>query len=386
MDTGAILDRFHFSSHFQRALKLNKRLKDDEFEAEVALVLATTLGQIPFVEQKSVQKFDAVFAVEPDQLMNLEVGGRPWVIVVEAKRRGHPREASEGVAQLRHFLNQIPETPCYGVVVAPFISEKTARFCEDAGVGYVDFAGNAFLSFDQVYLKTRVAENPRLEKRGLRSVFSAKAERVLRVMLTPPLLAWKVTELAAAAQVSLGQTSNVRKLLLDHEWAAVKENGLQITEPEPLVQAWRKCYEPRVDARRRAYTLLHGEALDDAVRAAQAEASAGAHAVLGSYSAARWLAPYARQATLFLYADAEGEEILRRHLKLRPVDRGENVVLLRPREDDVFSGRIEPAPGVWCTGLVQTWLDLSVAGERGEEAAEHLLQSKLRPDWEGVPA
>jgi len=33
---------------------------------------------------------------------------------------------------------------------------------------------------------------------------------------------------------------------------------------------------------------------------------------------------------------------------------------------------------------VQTWLDLSVAGERGGEAVEHLLREKLLPAWKDV--
>jgi hypothetical protein len=119
-------------------------------------------------------------------------------------------------------------------------------------------------------------------------------------------------------------------------------------------------------------------------RMALAEAGKGEHAVLASYSAARWFAPYARQATQFFYADKKGAEILKRHLQLQPVSRGENVVLLEPREDDVFSGRVEAAPGIWCSGLMQTWLDLSVAGERGGEAAEHLLREKLLPAWKEV--
>ena len=108
--------------------------------------------------------------------------------------------------------------------------------------------------------------------------------------------------------------------------------------------------------------------------------------MLASYSAAQWLAPYARQATQYFYADQQGAEILKRHLQLQTVQRGENVVVLEPREDDVFSGRVEAAPGIWCSGLMQTWLDLSVAGERGGEAAEHLLQETLLPGWKAAEA
>ena len=184
-----------------------------------------------------------------------------------------------------------------------------------------------------MYIEKRGSENPFREKREKRSLFASRAARVLRVLLTPPLRAWKVLELQEASGVSLGQMSNVRKELFDREWA---------------------------------------------------KAGKGEHAVLSSYSAARWFAPFARQVTQFFYADKSGAEVLKQHLHLQSVARGENVVILEPREDDVFSGRLEAAPGIWCSGLVQTWLDLSVAGERGREAADHLMREKLLPSWRKV--
>jgi hypothetical protein len=39
-------------------------------------------------------------------------------------------------------------------------------------------------------------------------------------MLTKPRRAWKITELAQAVDVSLGQVANVKKLLADREWLA----------------------------------------------------------------------------------------------------------------------------------------------------------------------
>jgi hypothetical protein len=339
---------------------------------------------VPFLKLRSFQRVAEVFGSQPDWLVELKAGDRSWVWAVEGKRHGQPREVRSGLLQLRNFVEQAKGKNCYGLLVAPFISEESARLCLEAGMGYADLAGNARLSFDQVFIETRAADNPFRAKRHLRSVFSAKAGRVLRVLLTPPLRAWKVTELEAAAGVSLGQVSNVRKLLLGHEWAVVGADGLRLSRPEELGLAWQKSYEPRPRSRVTAYTLLHGEALESAVRAALAEAGNGAHAVLASYSAARWLAPYARQATQFFYVDEAGTAILKKHLQLQPVERGENVVLLEPREDDVFAGRVEAAPGVWCSGLVQTWLDLSAAGERGGEAAEHLLREKLLPAWKEI--
>ena len=356
-------------------------LKPDEFERQIEDLLRGLFARIPFLKVKKFQRESDVSGSRPHWLVEVETGGRPWKLVVEANPNGQPREVRGGLLQLQRYLDQTPGKQCYGVMVSPFLSAESARLCIEAGVGYADLAGNARLSFDQVFIELRTADNPFRVKRQLRSLFTAKAGRVLRVLLTPPMRAWKVTELNAAAGVSLGQVSNVRKLLLDREWAVASDEGLQLSKPEELARAWQGSYEMRPESREAAYTLLHGEALDAAMRAALTEAGNGEHAVLASYSAARWYAPYARQATQFFYADKVGADILKRHLELQPVARGENIVLIEPREDDVFSGRVEAAPGIWCSGLVQTWLDLSVAGERGNEGAERLLQDKLLPAW-----
>lgn len=361
-------------------------MKRSEFDQKIEHLLRNLLGRVPFLKVKSFQRAAEVFGSQPDWFVELELRDRPWVLAVEDKLDGQPRVVRNGLLQLQRFLDQTNGTPCYGVMVAPFLSPESARLCTEAKVGYADLAGNARLSFDQVFIELQVADNPFRVKRHLRSLFTAKAGRILRVLLTPPLRAWKVAELETAAGVSLGQVSNVRKLLLDHEWAVVSDAGVRLSKPEELARAWQNSYEPRPRSREAAYTLLHGEALELAMRAALAEAGKGKHAVLASYSAARWFAPYARQATQFFYADDQGAEILKRHLQLQSVSRGENVVLLEPREDDAFSGCVEAAAGIWCSGLVQTWLDLSVAGERGGEAAEHLLREKLLPGWKEAVA
>lgn len=361
-------------------------MKQTDFEKRVENLLRDLLDRVPFLKMKSFQRIAEVFGVQPDWLVEVETGDRPWVLAVKGNQRGQPREVRNGLLQLQHFQDQTRGKSCYGVMVAPFLSEESARLCTEANVGYADLAGNARLSFQKVFIELRVADNPFRMKRHLRSLFTAKAGRILRVLLTPPLRAWKVTELEAAAGVSLGQVSNVRKLLLDREWAVASDAGIYLSKPEELARAWQNSYEPHPRSHETAYTLLHGEALELAMRTALDEAGKGRHAVLASYSAARWFAPYARQATQYFYADNQGAEVLKRHLQLQPVSRGENVVLLEPREDDVFSGRVEAAPGIWCSGLVQTYLDLSVAGERGGEAAEHLLREKLMPAWEEAAA
>ena len=110
----------------------------------------------------------------------------------------------------------------------------------------------------------------------------------------------------------------------------------------------------------------------------------GAHAVLAAASAARWLAPYLRTSSHFFYADGPGLQALTEGLQLEPVSKGENIVIYLEPDEGVFMDRLEAAPGIWTTGLAQTYIDLCVSGERGLEAAQHLLETKLDPAWKGL--
>src|SRR6218665_1173667 len=73
----------------------------------------------------------------------------------------------------------------------------------------------------------------------------------------------------------------------------------------------------------------------------------------------------------------EGLRKLQAVLKLAPAWKGENVIVIVPKDQELLSDTVEPAPGAVCTSPVQTYLDLSIAGERGAEAADHLRQERL---------
>lgn len=74
-------------------------------------------------------------------------------------------------------------------------------------------------------------------------------------------------ELAEVAGVSVGQVSNVRKTLLDREWAAVGPDGLRLTVPRALLDDWRDNYEAPPAYQETYYTTLHGGELENRLRA-----------------------------------------------------------------------------------------------------------------------
>jgi hypothetical protein len=299
------------------------------------------------------------------------------VLVCEVKTSGQPRHVRTAILQLRNYAahQSRPATP---ILIAPYLSPEAQALCRESNVGYLDFEGNARIVFGGVFIERRVASKPPVERRDLKSLFKPKSAAILRALLRDPGRAWRVVELAEQSMVSLGHVSNVRTALRDREWARVTQDGFSLTDPDGLLDAWRKAYEPRDSKRLRFYTTLHGSAFDKAAARALGVNPKAGQAVLSSFSAAHWLAPYGRISTHFFQADTAGLQRLQSALDLSSPEKGENVVVTLPKDLGIFRDTDEPAPSMYCTSPVQTYLDLSGAGERGREAAEHLRREKLK--------
>lgn len=339
--------------------------------------LGQLLGQVPALDQLEVQRQVTGADNGIDLVARMHVHGRPHTLLCQVKSSGQPRHVRMALLELRSVVGHRAKntTP---VLIAPYLSPDGQALCRDQGIGFLDLEGNARLTFDSVFIERQVSNKPIAERRELRSLFKPKSAQVLRVLLADPSRPWRVTELAEAAGVSLGHISNVRTGLLNREWAQVAKKGLFLSDPDGLLDEWRGAYEPPAGACKGFYTILHGGALDDALRrAAPAQASTGRTA-LASFSAAQWLAPYGRTGIQYFYSDAAGLEHLKTALKLSSVSKGGNVEVTLLDDPGLFLDTVEPAAGVVCTSPVQTYLDLAAAGERGREAADHLRQERLK--------
>lgn len=356
-------------------LKTPDSLKESEHHA--AQVLREVLEQVPAITRADV-KHEALDADHrADVVADIEVFGKHHILVCEVKSTGQPRHVRTALLQLRDYLDHYEEG-AVPVFIAPYLSLDAQALCRAQDISFLDFEGNVRLAFDGVFIERQVASKPVVEKRELRSIFKPKSAQVLRVLLRDPSRPWRVTDLAQTAGVSLGHVSNVRSGLLDREWARVSEDGLYLSEPDALLDAWRDAYEPPPASRATFYTTFHGGAFDEAARRMLRKEGAAGLAVYSSFSAAQWLAPYGRTGAHHFYADKEGLERLKSTLKLSPISKGENVVVAVLKDPGLFRDAVEPAPGAFCTGLVQTYLDLADAGERGREAADHLRREKLQ--------
>ena len=360
--------------YFQQMLKLADSVK--ALEQEGAAELERLLKRVPRIRLKSFKTQTMNHGAHFDLEVRLELDGQQHTLIVEMKANGQPRYAREAILQLKSIAGHShpPATP---VLVAPFLSPSTRELCTQEGVSYLDLEGNARLAFGSVYLEISTPHTPPVARRESKSLFKGRSAQVLRALLSFPNRTWKLSELSLVSAVSIGHVSNVLTSLQDREWAHRDQKGLSVTAPKALLDAWSSAYQRPVSEERRFYTTLHGSMLETALRDFFSAAPAPSTAVLASFSAAHWIAPYGRTTTQYLYGDVSVTERLSSALRLSSPAKGENVVLWIPNTIDVFFNSDAVHQGVRCTSALQTYLDLMQSGERGREAGDHLRRSTL---------
>jgi hypothetical protein len=360
---------------FQHLLKQALELKEGESLGLQSLL--ELLAQVPAIRGVEPVLPRAWDASGIDALVVLQLEERLQPLACAVLANGQPRHVRLALWELTHAIQRdCPDA--IPLLIAPFLSPASQALCKEHQVAFLDQQGNARLVFDGVFIERVTAGKPASVRRDLKSLFTPKAAQVLRLLLRDPWRPWRVTELAGKAEVSLGQVSNVRRGLLDREWATVTEEGLALKDPDALLDEWSEAYAGLGGKKNSYYTTLHGKGLEDAFLELFRGQRDRPGVLLASFTAAKWLAPYGRIATHNLLSQPAELEHLHKTLALQPAVNGANVVVTMPDHEGVFLDAVHPSPGIVCTSPVQTFLDLSAAGERGKEAAEHLRAKLLR--------
>jgi Transcriptional regulator, AbiEi antitoxin, Type IV TA system len=363
-------------------------LKERDFEPRFEALLLSLFNKVPFLQLESIAKDDVnsyskKFAIEtpvrPDWTAKVRASGRLWTLLVETKLLGQPQQIRNATLQLGRYLSLLPEKfHRYGIVLAPYVSQESARICEEAGLGYADLAGNARISFDNVYIETRSADNPFRERKEVKSLFAPRACRVLRLLLQGPLRPWKTIKLAKESDVSMGWVSAVRHQLVAREWAVSDSSGFRVSNPNGLLDAWAAVDNWKARTEVREYSLL----LSDPTEIAKS-----LHDFFGDrrHAFTQWFAGWLRHAytvpqIVTAYVDDfPDQNAVEEQLLARRVEEGGRLWLVRPSEPGVFLPS-QSVQGFSLVSDVQIYLDLLAAGRRGDEQATEL---RKWPDFAG---
>jgi len=294
-------------------------------------------------------------------------------ILVECKSVGEPRYLAQAITRLSLATRRLSRA--YPLVAAPYISPEGQRLCRDAGVGYLDLAGNAFLRFDGVLVDRRSTERPAREKSRLKRLFSPKSSRVLRVLLEQPAMEWTLARLADEAAISLRTAHLAINALEEKAFVDKRRAAIRLQQPGGLLDLWAENY--RVDEHRRLthYSFTRNPRELAVKLASQADAQKDRLA-LTLHSGAALVAPFVRSPDVHAYFGGDVDRLVKA-VDLRPVESGGNVHLLVPNDEGVFyrTQTVEHVPVVCNT---QLYLDLLHYPARGREQAEELRRQKLR--------
>ena len=356
-----------------QVILMNKSIENLEEKAKEAL--KSCLSRVPFLKIVKIKREISKEGVRPDFLARLVYPEGEKNLVVEIKANGQPRLARQAVNQLLRYKEVFPDS--YGIFLAPYISQKAGEICRREGVGYLDLSGNCYLSFDRVFVEQEGRPNIFKEKRDLRSLYSPRAERVLRVLLNNPKKVWKVGELADSAQVSFGQISNVKKRLMDREWIQEEKIGFRIKEPEQLLKEWGENYSFRRNRVLDFYSLKSAAQIE-ADLVDYCNRNKFKYALTGFSGAAR-LAQAVRYQRAMIYLEDFNDNLVSQ-LALKKVESGSNVTLFIPYDEGVFNGARQ-IEGAQIASPVQIYLDLRSYRGRGEEAAQILFDQVIKPIW-----
>jgi hypothetical protein len=310
-----------------------------------------------------------------DLLLRFKLGGQEHLFVLEVSSLGQPRQIRAAVTRFEEIKREI--AGAYPVATAVYIGPQSAKILKSHGFGYVDLSGNCHLAFENVLIEKEGKRNVRPSTRPLRSLFAPRATRAIRVLLEDAGRAWRLEELAKAADVSLGHSHNVVKRLEDLRWVERDANQrITLSKPADLLDAWADSYTYRASevSSYAAPERVSRRFMAEIARAVTAEHRRYAFTLAAGLSLV--VAVSQRLGAIHCYVEGDPAPIAHA-LGLRPAAEADaNVHLLTPYDPGVFHGSLEKG-GLRVAALPQLYVDLLRYERRGRELAEHLRREAM---------
>lgn len=307
-------------------------------------------------------------------------------LLVECKEL--PRPSQFPFAQQESRLMNTGMNTRVPVLAAPWISPRVAELCDQHGWGWFDLAGNCNLRIPGMLYMERTGFKPVHKRKPVAANLStSESARVIRTLLIQKDIArqWTQRELrdACTPEVSLGLVNKVVRYLKDQAYLIDIENGrgFKLHDPLGLLKEWSQHYRFDRHVRYDYFSLLKPAAIRD--RLVERFADEEVRFALSVFSAASEQAAHVRgELKLWLYLDESLRIDFENITQAERVESGANIVVMIPEDLGVLAGeRSHPLDDMPVTHPIQTYIDLKQAGGRGEEAAEALLEQRIKPAW-----
>ena len=326
-------------------------------------VLKELLGRVTVVE-------DIQIADESEHGFTVilqERGSGSFEIHVTCLKRAVPSSVKEVVSQSNGQL--------YCIIMAPYISDASAKICETYGVGYCDLSGNCLIQMDSIYISNKGNPNRYPVENHAKTIFKSSAKTtslILRELMKDVSKRWKIKELAEKVGCSIGMVSRVKTYLCEQSWAAMDYSGLHITDAESLMKEWSRAYE--IPEAISCYTIESIPRFEEKCYAAYR--NNGVSLCLTGFSGGVRYAPVVRYTKAHVWVDRKDITDFLNLTECKKVDSGANVTAYIADSDEVFVDCREINQSR-VASPVQVYLDCMQLKGRGEEMAEAVFSKEI---------
>ena len=363
-----------------------------ELEQALASKLEELLHSISWLQKWCVERIADYVDKGWDVEATLHLQSGKIVLGIQCKAELRP-SAFRAFAESKSSVSKSSK-PVFPVLAMPFISTRLAELCVEHSWSWFDLAGNCHIDIpNAIYLERTGLEPIHARLRPKANMSTPEAARVIRALLATENAGKRWTQRSMenhfgqldmpTPKPSLGLVNKIVKHLRDEAFIEVlRDGGFRLRDPVKLLFAWRNAYRFDRHERRNYFTLLQGKRLRDAL--ASLDLEAGGFAAYAAFSAAELQAPHVRQPKTWIYVSGDYIKSMEELLEAKRVDSGDNLVVMIPEDAGVFylgDGGTVGEHRMGCTNAVQTYVDLFHCGGRGQEAAEALLEQKLKPEW-----
>ncbi|TDB98659.1 hypothetical protein [Actinomadura sp. 7K534] len=269
-------------------------------------------------------------------------------------------------------------------MAAPYLSPRTRELLADAGAGWYDSTGNMRVRLDRpgLFVERRGADRDPYsdaKDRRLRSLRGRGAARIVRSLLDDRVPIG-VRELAARAEVSAATGSRVLELLVREDLIERNSEGAVVAvRKRSLVHRWTQDYG--LTTTNNAVPVLAPRGIDRVLR--DLADYRRPYALTGAAALRAHLPPDAAAvAPLALLAVFVDDVVTaQQELRLRPTDRGSNVLLIEPSDRVVYRESIV-RDRLLHVSAGQTAADLLTGPGRSPEEGRQLMDFLATKDKE----
>ncbi|MFT3780330.1 MAG: hypothetical protein QM772_19050 [Ottowia sp.] len=354
-------------------------------ERELIARLVDALRELPEVEADLAQEPAAQHSDRGyDAQVDLHVAGKPFVLLLEAKKAVFPRDVRQVIWQLRAASHGRPtgqrENPL-PLLVAESISPGAKELLRSERVGYYDSGGSLYLPAPGAYLYIDKPP-PKALAKSVRTLFTGRRAQVLHALLVRHQKWFGVTELAQQATVSPATASQVLTELERFDWLVVRGQGpgkeRHLREPAALLDAWAKQLATIRPSPVRRYYVPGTKADTLATRIGQVFDAHEVQYAISHEAAAQRYAPFishVSQVRVRVLIGANADAAIG-DLDARVVNEGANLGVIEAKSSGELLFR-EQIDDLWLASPIQIYLDLLRGEGRSKEMAEHFRKERI---------